>query len=274
MSSSYDLSNDDSYKSVENASSSPTNETVYRLIGQLGFSKMTAHLGPLAEIRVADVGCYTGGTTIRWLYTGKALNKQSVVKVLGFDLHAATIAEAHENYPDRPNLFFVEKPLNDPVPLIDGQPYHLMFAAFVVETISTFDDVKLLCSQLVDALLSGGEIYFLRLHPQALKSGETFQDYTLPQRETWAHGDTFPVRLAGHSKDLIDRFWEPEQLVQVFADLGCRAELIPIQQGVSPVINELLTRFISATRLVEDMPEWTVPLYQIVRVVKPTTEIL
>ena len=167
MTSIYDTSEDGFYKGIENASASLTDEVAYRVLGHFGFNSLRNRFGPLDEIRVCDVGCYTGGSTIRWLYTGKALNPGSVVKVLGFDLHEETLAEARENYPDRPNLFFCRKDADDPIPLIEDQNYHLMFAPFVLETIKDFEDVERLCSQIVDALVEGGEVYFLRLHPNA-----------------------------------------------------------------------------------------------------------
>lgn len=267
MTSNYDTSEDNFYKGIENASASQTDEVAYRVIGHLGFHSLHDQLGSLDEIRVCDVGCYTGGTTIRWLYTGKALNKTGVVKVLGFDLHEDTILEARENYPDRPNLFFCKKDPADSIPLIGDQPYHLMFALFVLETIKDFDDVKRLCCQMVNALIDGGELYFLRLHPDALKQ-EGFRDYSITTRNTWTHGDTFQIQLAGQSNLIKDHFWEPEQIAAIFTDKGCHVDLIPISWDSSPQIIDLLKGFIAATRLDEAMADWRVPLYQIIRVVK------
>jgi SAM-dependent methyltransferase len=264
----YDTSEDGFYKGIENASASQTDEVAYRVIGHLGFHNLNDHVGSLEEVRVCDVGCYTGGTTIRWLYTGKALNKASVVKVLGFDVHEDTILEAHENYPDRPNLFFCKKDPADPIPLVEDQPYHLMFAPFVLETINDFDDVQSLCCQMVNALDERGEIYFLRLHPRALQYADGFRDYSITTRETWTHGDTFQIRLAGQARLIQDRFWQPEQIAEIFSEKECQVELMPISWEASPKVIELLKGFIAATRLDDDMAEWSVPLYQIIRVVK------
>lgn len=268
MTSSYDTSEDGFYKGIENASASQTDEVAYRVLGHMGFHSLRDRFGLLEEIRVCDVGCYTGGTTIRWLYTGKSLNKTSLVKVLGFDLHEETILEAHENYPDRPNLFFCKKDLADPIPLIEDRPYHLMFAPFVLETIEDFDDVQRLCDQMVNALDDNGEMYFLRLHPNALRHEEGFHDYAITTRDHWTHGDEFQIRLVGQSKLIRDHFWGPEQIAEVFTDKGCYVELIPMSLETSPQITDLLKGFIAATRLDESMSEWNVPLYQIIRVVK------
>lgn len=268
MTSNYDTSEDGFYKGIENASGSLTDEVAYRVIAHLGFNSLREQFGPLDEIRVCDVGCYTGGSTIRWLYTGKALNAGSVVKVLGFDLHEETLVEARENYPNRPNLFFCKKDPADAIPLIEDQPYHLMFAPFVLETMKAFEDVERLCSQMINGLVDGGQLYFLRLHPNALKY-EGFRDYNITTRDTWTHGDAFQIRLAG---DLIkDHFWEPEQIATVFSDKGCSVDLISLSWESSPHVIDLLKGFIASTRLDDEMAEWQVPLYQIIRVVKQDT---
>ncbi|GEM_PF-1121979 len=267
----YDTSEDDFYKGIENASASVTDEVAYRLMAHLGFHGLQEHFGPLDEIRVADVGCYTGGSTIRWLKTGQALYTNSVVKVLGFDLHEETVAEARQNYPDQPHLFFARKDLADPMLLIDGQPYHLMFAPFVVETIEAFDEVQRLCTQMLDALAGNGELYFLRLHPDALTYADVFRDYHVPTRDTWTHGDSFKIRLAGQTEYMNDHFWKPEQIARLFSDQGCHVDLIPVGWDASDAIVDLLKGFIDATQLDADMPEWSVPLYQIIRVVKQKT---
>lgn len=267
MSSFYDLSHSDSYKHSENATSSPTNEVAYRLLGHLAFQHVAQHFNTSSELRVADVGCYTGGTTIRWLYTGRSLCKTHLVKVLGFDIHASLIAQARENYPNRSHLSFVLKRPDEPLPLIDDQPYHLIFAPFVVETIPTFDEVTHLYSQLIGGLVQGGELYFLRLHPNALTYQGVFRDYGLTSKPTWAHGDLFDVRLADHT-NLIDRFWSPDIIASWFEARGCSVEMIPIQWAAESAVEELLRTFIEATHLDQGMPEWSVPLYQIIRVVK------
>jgi hypothetical protein len=264
----YDLSQDGFYKGIENASASLTDEVAYRVLGHLAFRDLNENFGTLDSIRVCDVGCYTGGSTIRWLYTGKSLNPNSTVNVLGFDLHEDTILEARENYPERPNLVFVKKDLPDPIPLINGELYHVMFAPFVLETIKDFGDVRRLCSQMIEGLVEGGSIYFLRLHPNALMYEGAFRDYTLPRKDHWTHGDQFRIRLAGQTNDIKDHFWQPEQVAQVFTEQGCQVDLISLNWESSPQIVDLLKGFIASIRLDDEMPEWIVPLYQIIRVVK------
>ncbi|NJR12879.1 class I SAM-dependent methyltransferase [bacterium] len=264
----YDLSQDDFYKSLENATASVTNEVAYRLTGHFAFQNIYATFGVTDELRVTDVGCYTGGSTIRWLHTSRTLQPKTPLQILGFDVYEATIAQANENYGGRAGLSFVHKPLAQALPLINDAPYHLMFATFVLETITDYEQVRTLCSQLVAGLLPQGEIYFLRLHPNALTYQGTFRDYRLRERRPLTHGETFRVRLAGHNKEFLDHYWQPEELSRFFTAQGCTVHLIPMSWDAPNAMTALLKQITAATRVEDTLPEWTVPLYQIIRVVK------
>jgi hypothetical protein len=121
------------------------------------------------------------------------------------------------------------------------------------------------------ALRSKGELYLLRLHPKSLSYKGRFSGYELPGRPNWQHGDLQEVCLITGEKPvkIYDHFWQPERVAQVFLTLGCECQFVDLayDSPIEKVRNKLIT-LLEAYKLDQAMPEWTVPLYQLVRVWK------
>jgi hypothetical protein len=214
---------------------------------------------------VCDVGCYLGASSNRWKQYENNLDQ--TVQVLGTDIHASNIRQATEAYP---GITFQLMEDGGKIPLLDNHRYQLMFATFVLDTIPQFNDVSRLCARMVEALVNGGTLILLRLHPNALTSNAPFQEYRLPVSTVWSHGDSMPIQLVqtgGDTVNIHDTFWHPERIENLFEDQGCAVEQIPLHVQnlrVQPYLAHLLEQY----DLSSSMPEWTVPLYQLIRIVK------
>ncbi len=121
--------------------------------------------------------------TARWWEYGQ---KHGAVEVLGTDIHPKNVHHASEKYP---HITFKHMAIGAEIPLLNYQPYHLIFATFVLDTIGHFDDVAQLCHRMIDALASHGTIMLLRLHPHALQSTEIFREYEFVTKLSWTHGE-------------------------------------------------------------------------------------
>jgi 2-polyprenyl-3-methyl-5-hydroxy-6-metoxy-1,4-benzoquinol methylase len=190
------------------------------------------------------------------------------IYALGTDIHADNIQSAAEKYQTESDVRFQVMNAGDPLPRIGDADYHLIFASFVLDTIAHFEDVSTLCRRMVEALRPEGEIYILRLHPAALRSQQVFTEYRIEPREAWVHGDPLEIHITqttGQSIHIHDTFWEPTQIAEVFKSAGCEVSLLDVSlTGESAVVRHLRDALINLN-LQPEMPEWHVPMYQIIQ---------
>lgn len=265
----YDVSDSSFYQSFQNATGLTTNNIAYEVVGSIAYSSMRARFASEAQLRICDVGCYLGSSSERWHRHGNRAG-EGMVHVLGVDIHESNVRQAVVTYP---HISFQHIERGSEIPLIGGHRYHGMFATFVLDTIHRFEDVEQLCRNMVRALLPGGEIYLLRLHPNSLQYeiGIPFQEYRLPSKSSWSHGDPLQIHLineAGEAIAIDDRYWEPAAIAQVFEAAGCAVNCYDVSMDSTPLVAQELERQIEMSRLSRNMPEWSVPLYQIMRVQK------
>jgi len=265
----YDVSKDATYQSFENGTGATTDNVAYEVMGKIAYQSLWATFMNIQRLLICDVGCYLGGSSARWHQQG-----DGVVQVVGVDIHPMNIQKASATYLHVQNLSFRHMEASGPIPLHKGRLYHGMFATFVLDTIHSFEDVEQLCRNMVAALLPRGEIYLLRLHPNSLSYLGQFQQYRLQPKPIWSHGDLLSIELLNETRASIfieDRYWEPEKVIDVFRLLGCEVELIDLSFHADEWVFKQLEIHIEKSGLVQNMPEWFVPLYQIMRVRKHHT---
>jgi hypothetical protein len=270
----YNFQQNTGYQQFENGKGAPTNEIGYRVVGKIAFDNTGKSFNDSVSLRVCDVGCYLGSSSARWLTMGQT-NYTGNVQVMGTDIHSANLLYATQKYRNIPNLQFQSMAIGGSLPLIDDKHYHLIFATFVLDTILSFADVTMLCRRMVEALETGGDIYLLRLHPNALSASVKFRDYSIVPRTNWEHGDPLYIRMSSADNQTIniyDRFWEPGQISDVFAAMNCEVELLPISWNGTETVKLVLQNLLAQEHIPTDMPEWTVPLFQIIRIKKSRDE--
>lgn len=261
----YNIADENFYRLFENGIALTTDDIAYEIVGSISQEFMTKAFAE-KPLRICDVGCYLGGSSARWHqhYQGRA-------EVVGVDIHASNIQIARSSYEQVEGLSFQHIKPGAVIPLIENQPYHAMFATFVLDTIHNFDDVIQLCQNMVSALIPDGEIYLLRLHPNALRYGGTFQEYQLNTKQDWSHGDPLLVKLIradGDSIEIDDRFWHPSKIKDIFHSVSCDVEMMDVSFNSHPVVVKHLEMQVEKMNLGSTIPEWVVPLYQIIRVRK------
>jgi SAM-dependent methyltransferase len=262
----YNVAQNASYEVFENALGLPTNDIAYKVAGILAFENTIKTFSDL-DLRVGDVGCFTGGTTARWMQLGKTHAEGRRVQVLGTDIHQGNVDLAAQEYQHLTGVQFRFMDTGNEIPRIDDRLYHLLLATFVLDTIPSFADVMILCRNMVAALEVGGTLYLLRLHPVAIKSGITFGEYHIHPREKWVHGDPLTIELTNQKQRTItinDSFWEPERIAEVLSNLGCVVQLMDLGLDPESLVHEHLCREVAAVGLSLDLPEWSVPLYQLI----------
>jgi len=268
----YNAQQDASYQTFEGGSGSLTDQVAYRILGDIAFKSVNPFFSNEPILRVCDVGSYLGGSSAHWLASGQSnLARYTRVQVLGTDIYESNIRRASEKYQHFTDLQFQFMSPGGEIPCIEERPYHLIFAAFVLDTIASFDNVSILCRRMVEALEPQGEIYMLRLHPNALMSRRLFCDYFVDPRPVWQHGDPLNIQLTtrgGKSIKINDTYWEPSRICDVFASVGCQATLLDVSLHGSPSMQQHLEYGIANVSLASDMSEWHVPLYQIIQVKK------
>jgi 2-polyprenyl-3-methyl-5-hydroxy-6-metoxy-1,4-benzoquinol methylase len=266
---SYSVNDDKRYIEFESASGLPGNEVSYRVTGHLAFERAFQSFSSDSVLRICDVGCFLGASTLRWFKTGQEMStERHAIHTLGTDIHADNIHIASEKYLAEPNVSFQVMTAGGELPRIGDANYHLIFASFVLDTIAHFEEVRTLCHRMVEALMPQGEIYILRLHPAALRSQQVFTEYRIEPRETWIHGDPLDIHITqttGQSVHIHDTFWEPTQIAKVFRSAGCEVTMLDVSlMGESTVIRHLHNALVSLN-LPPHMPEWHTPLYQIIK---------
>jgi len=251
------------YAYFENAIGLPINSVPLALLGEIAFENLRSKFPSSDCLNVCDVGCYLGSTSLRWAQHGND------IQVLGTDIYESNITHAVDKYQHVHNLQFKHMQRGHAIPLLNGQKYHAVFATFVIDTIHDYDDVEQLCRNMVDALVDHGEIYLLRLHPNSLRSQAGFQEYELPKKSTWTHGDELLVQLTkenGKKMVIEDRYWDPNHISKLFRQSGCQVNLIEVSLKDSSPIQGKLMQHLHQVGIASDLPEWTIPLYQFIRV--------
>lgn len=264
----WDAENNRSYENVAGADDLPTNQTAYHLVNWLGFDTIFEKF-PDTPIRVCDVGCYLGYRTHNIWRVGQTF--QGNFQMLGTDIFEENIQVASQKFA-QPNLQFVWMEAGHPIPLIDNQPYHLILATFVLDAILDFEAVKALCVGMMDALLNNGELFLLRLHPNALSSNAGFAEYEFPVKPLWRDNDDLIINIvtrSGKKTEVIDKYWNPETIGALFAECGCTVEYIPIVHDMQGKIGDQLRVLIAEKGLDIHNQDWSVPLFQIIRICKP-----
>lgn len=263
----YDLGNTDHFKGFDNAGGLITNEVAYEVTGYMAFQALIDAFPPETELRIGDVGCFLGNGTARWATHAQRMMNGRGYQILGMDIFAENVARATHTYGENPRLKFALYEKTQLLPLIDNQPYHLIFAIFALDTIADFDEVKRLCSAMYSALGRGGEIYLLRLHPQSLCYAGRFQEYLMNTKAEWSHGDSLLVELSrrdGTKIELQDTYWEPKQIGDLFLAEGCQVDYL--QLTLNSQASEWLKYVMAHLNVNPDLPEWYVPLYQLIRI--------
>jgi len=193
------------------------------------------------------------------------------VHVLGTDIFSENIAAAREKFGENDHLSFAVMDKNGSIPRLKGKPYHLMFCAFVLDTIPLWSDLVSLCQNMVGALTPHGELYLLRLHPNAFAGSDLFAEYHLKPNETPQHGDSFTVELRNDRSSIsfLDTFWSPQHLGDLFTHMDCTVSSIEIRVRQVPDDNsEALQEILRNAGVVLEGREWQVPLFQILRIIK------
>lgn len=263
----YDLGNTDHFMGFDNAGGLITNEVAYEVTGYMAFQALIDAFPSETELRIGDIGCFLGSSTARWATHAQRMMNGKAYRILGMDIFAENVARATRTYGENPRLKFALYEKTQILPLIDNQPYHLIFAIFVLDTIADFDEVKRLCSAMFSALEISGEIYLLRLHPQSLCFEGRFQEYLMNTKPEWSHGDSLLVELSrrdGTKIDLQDTYWEPEQIGDLFLAKGCEVDYLPLTLNSQTA--EWLKYVLVRLNVRQDLPEWQVPLYQLIRI--------
>jgi len=261
----YEVSDDNFYRSFENGLGLTTNHVAYEVLGAVSRHYLNKTF-PNQQLRLCDVGCYLGGTSARWHQ-----HYQDEAQVIGVDIHESNIRIARSTYKQIERLSFQFMKRGGAIPLLDKQLYHGIFTTFVLDTIHNFNDVVQLCKNMVSALLPGGEIYLLRLHPKALCYSGSFREYQVNTKQEWEHGDSLHIKLIrddGQTIEIDDCFWQPAKIQDVFVVSGCDVQIMDISFQSESVLVQHLERQIQQVNLPSIMPEWTVPLYQIMRAKK------
>jgi SAM-dependent methyltransferase len=264
----YEGSDENFYRLFENANGLTTNNIAYDVVGYITYKSVRATFAHDPILYICDVGCYLGGSSARWHRQGGGS-----IRVLGVDIHMTNIQAARASHQHIENLSFQHMERNSAIPLLEERGYHAIFATFVLDTISQFEDVAQLCRNMVTALLPGGEITLLRLHPRSLsyKGEKPFREYIFNSKPVWSHGDPLRIQLTNDVGETIvidDHYWQPEIIADVFREEGCHVTLFDLRLESDAVVVEALEKHIQASNAQHDMPEWSVPLYQIIQVKK------
>jgi len=261
-----------SYQNFENGTGSLTDEVAYRILGKIAFTHAVGAFRGSSPLRVCDIGCFLGSSSVRWLTMGQALAAdQSQVQVVGLDIYESNIQKATETYRHLTDIQFRAMLRGGAIPRIENRGYHLLFAAFVIDTITSFEDVSVLCEHMVESLEPHGKIYVLRLHPNGVKSKASFHDYHIESRANWQHGDPLNIQISNQESKTIhleDTFWETSRICDIFTSLRCESEPLSVSTTGLPSMQEYFTREVLSLGLPLEMVEWHVPLYQIIQVKK------
>jgi hypothetical protein len=258
-----------------------TDEIAYQVLGQLAFASICKKSHDILtfatnhRIYVADIGCYLGGSTLRWYRVGQDFARifGLSVAVLGSDIYIENIVTAQGKYAGDEGIRFEYMQKNQAIPMYTNQGYHLIFSTFVIDTIGDLQDVVALIKNMITALIDHGELYMLRLHSNSLASSSTFTQYRIECRQPMHDGEKFSVHLTGETGEvsLLDTFWSLPTLMRIYAEIGCHVEVIDLISHPDHPIYPLLIATINGNGLSSDMAEWHVPLYQILRITKRAT---